>query len=64
MYVVDANNNIIIGNRATGMVSSLIGTDSLPHPTLIGGFNPQVQGDGIVTIQNFQMNLVSMLKRK
>lgn len=51
MYVVDANNNIIIGNRATGMVSDLIGTDSLPHPTLIGGFNPQVQGAGIVTIQ-------------
>ncbi|WP_369717637.1 hemagglutination protein [Leptotrichia alba] len=51
MYVVDANNNIIIGNRATGMVSGLIDTDSLPHPTLIGGFNPQVQGAGIVTIQ-------------
>ena len=51
MYVVDINDNIIIGNRAKGMVSGLIDTDSLPHPTLIGGFNPQVQGAGIITIQ-------------
>ena len=52
MYVVDINDNIIIGNRAKGIVSGLIeDTDSLPHPTLIGGFNPQVQGAGIITIQ-------------
>ncbi len=51
MYVVDVNNNIIIGNRVTGMVSGLIDTDSLPHPTLIGGIDPKVQGAGIITIQ-------------
>ena len=33
------------------METGLIDTDSLPHPTLIGGFEPKVQGAGIVTIQ-------------
>ena len=51
MYVVDANNNIIIGNRAIGQVSGVESGKGLPHPTLIGGFEPKVQGAGIVTIQ-------------
>lgn len=51
MYVVDANNNIIIGNRAIGQVSGVEAGKGLPHPTLIGGFEPKVQGAGIVTIQ-------------
>ena len=33
------------------METGLIDTDSLTHPTLIGGFEPKVQGAGIVTIQ-------------
>ena len=33
------------------METGIIDTDSLPHPTLIGGFEPKVQGAGIVTIQ-------------
>jgi len=51
MYVVDANNNIIIGNRAIEQVSGVEAGKGLPHPTLIGGFEPKVQGAGIVTIQ-------------
>ena len=39
MYVIDENNNIIIGNRLPGEVVPKYG---LPHPTLIGGKNPQV----------------------
>ena len=48
MYVIDENNNIIIGNRLPGEVVPKYG---LPHPTLIGGKIPQVQGAGIINIQ-------------
>ena len=42
MYVVDTNGNIVIGSRAG---------QHMPHPTLIGGTNPTVQGAGIVEIR-------------
>ena len=42
MYVVDKSENLIIGTRA--------GT-KMPHPTLIGGKNPQVIGAGIIDIR-------------
>ena len=48
MYAIDANNNIIIGNRVTNQVVKKHG---LPHPTLLGGKNPQVQGAGIIEIR-------------
>ncbi len=38
------------------METGLIDTDSLPHPTLIGGFEPKVQGAGIVTIPRWENN--------
>ena len=42
MYVVDDAGNIVIGTRAG---------QRMPHPTLIGGANPSVQGAGIVDIR-------------
>ena len=42
MYVVDMDGNIIIGTR---------GGQRMPHPTLVGGSNPQVQAAGIVEIR-------------
>lgn len=42
MYVVDDVGNIVIGTRAG---------QRMPHPTLIGGANPSVQGAGIVDIR-------------
>jgi hypothetical protein len=42
MYVVDDAGNIIIGTRAG---------QRMPHPTLIGGANPQVRAAGIVDIR-------------
>ena len=42
MYVIDIDGNIIIGSRAG---------QHMPHPTLIGGNNPIVQGAGIVEIR-------------
>ena len=42
MYVVDTQGNIIIGSRSG---------QHMPHPTLIGGSNPQVQAAGIVEIR-------------
>ncbi len=42
MYVVDMEGNIIIGTR---------GGQRMPHPTLVGGSNPQVQAAGIVEIR-------------
>ncbi len=42
MYVVDMDGNIIIGTR---------GGQRMPHPTLVGGRNPQVQAAGIVEIR-------------
>lgn len=46
MYAVDINGNIIIGTRAG---------QRMPHPTLIGGENPQVQAAGIVEIRGGQI---------
>ena len=48
MYTIDTNNNIIIGNRVTNQVVKKYG---LPHLTLLGGKNPQVQGAGIIEIR-------------
>lgn len=42
MYVVDMDGNVIIGTRAG---------QRMPHPTLVGGANPQVQAAGIVDIR-------------
>lgn len=42
MYVVDMDGNIIIGTR---------GGQRMPHPTLVGGSNPQVQATGMVEIR-------------
>lgn len=42
MYVVDMDDNIIIGTR---------GGQRMPHSTLIGGSNPQVQAAGMVEIR-------------
>ena len=42
MYVIDKDGNIIIGDR---------NKDYYPHPTLIGGENPQVQSAGMVEIR-------------
>jgi len=46
MYVVDTNGNIVIGTRAG---------QKMPHPTLIGGENPQVKAAGIVDIRGGQI---------
>lgn len=42
MYVVDMDGNIIIGTR---------GGQRMPHPTLVGGSNPQVQAAGMIEIR-------------
>lgn len=42
MYIVDQKGNIIIGTR---------NGERMPHPTLIGGKDPQVLGAGIVDIR-------------
>ncbi|WP_097007021.1 hypothetical protein [Lacrimispora amygdalina] len=42
MYAVDMDGNIIIGTR---------GGQRMPHPTLIGGENPQVQAAGMVEVR-------------
>jgi hypothetical protein len=42
MYVVDDSGQIIIGTRAG---------QRMPHPTLVGGANPQVRAAGIVDIR-------------
>ena len=42
MYVVDMDGNIVIGTR---------GGQRMPHPTLVGGNNPQVQAAGMLEIR-------------
>ena len=42
MYVVDMDNNMIIGTRSG---------QHMPHPTLVGGNNPRVQAAGIIEIR-------------
>jgi len=43
MYVVDQESSVVIGTRA--------GSGRMPHPTLIGGENPQVLGAGMVDVR-------------
>ena len=43
-YVLDVNGNIIFGKRCNPNV----GSKRSPHPTLIGGKNPEVQCAGII----------------
>lgn len=48
-YVIDLNGNIIVGRRnGNGTDKDALPT---PHPTLIGGKDPQVQMAGIVCIE-------------
>lgn len=42
MYVIDQKGNLILGTRSG---------QKMPHPTLVGGENPQVLGAGIVEIR-------------
>jgi hypothetical protein len=42
MYVVDVNGNVFLGSRAG---------QRMPHPTLVGGPNPQVLAAGIMEIR-------------
>ncbi|WP_344931091.1 hypothetical protein, partial [Aquimarina addita] len=44
MYVIDESDNIIIGGRG--------GTNSYPHPTLIGGVNPNVKSAGMIRFKD------------
>lgn len=46
-YVMDMNGNIIIGKR----VNPNDGRKRAPHPTLIGGKDPQVQCAGMITFR-------------
>ena len=48
MYIIDSEDNIIIGTRTRGFTENGKG---FPHPTLVGGKNPQVQGAGIIEIR-------------
>ena len=49
MYVVDFDGNIIIGTRAKNPITGE--TLRMPHPTLVGGVNPEVQAAGMVEIR-------------
>lgn len=51
MYVVDEAGDIIIGTRAG---------QKMPHPTLVGGANPQVQAAGIVDIRGGRIYSVDL----
>ncbi|NNA70114.1 hypothetical protein [Pseudomonas gessardii] len=42
MYVIDQKGNLILGTRSG---------QKMPHPTLVGGENPQVLGAGLVEIR-------------
>ena len=48
MYVMDKNGNIIFGKRE----NPNDGRKRSPHPTLIGGKDPQVQCAGIITFRD------------
>ena len=43
MYVIDESNNIFIGGRASA---------NMPHPTLIGGTNPNVKCAGMIRFED------------
>ena len=49
MYVVEPNGNIVFGVRGKDPITGE--TLRMPHPTLIGGANPQVSAAGIVDIR-------------
>jgi hypothetical protein len=52
MYVVDKDGNVIIGNRQ----GTIDGREfDFPHPTLIGGPNPNVQAAGKVWFEKGQV---------
>ena len=51
MYVIDMDNNIIIGTRSG---------QRMPHPTLVGGYNPCVQAAGIVEIRGGKIYSVNI----
>lgn len=51
MYVVDDAGDIIIGTRAG---------QRMPHPTLVGGANPQVRAAGIVDIRGGRIYSIDM----
>jgi len=53
-YVLDENGNIIVGKRSNPNNP----TKRAPHPTLIGGKDPQVQVAGIITIKNGKISAV------
>lgn len=53
MYVVDDAGDIIIGTRARNIANT-----PMPHPTLVGGANPQVRAAGIVDIRGGRIYLV------
>jgi len=44
MYIIDELNNIWIGGRG--------GVNSFPHPTLVGGYNPNVKCAGMIHFKN------------
>lgn len=56
MYVVDKEGNIIIGTRGKDLVTGE--TLHMPHPTLIGGENPTVQGAGMVEIRGGKIYII------
>jgi hypothetical protein len=63
MYVVDESGNIIIGTRGTEKIRDANGNivkkqQHMPHPTLIGGKDPRVQGAGIVFIERGKIRRV------
>ena len=49
MYVIDQEGKIIIGTRGKDLATGE--NLHMPHPTLIGGENPIVQGAGMVEIR-------------
>lgn len=51
MYVIDMDDNIIIGTRSG---------QRMPHPTLVGGYNPCVQAVGIVEIRGGKIYSVNI----
>lgn len=52
MYVIDMDGNMIIGTR---------GGQRMPHPTLVGGNNPQVQAAGILEIRGGKIYSINNL---
>lgn len=54
MYVVDMDENIIIGTR---------GGQRMPHPTLVGGSSPQVRVAGMVEIRGEKIYSINNANR-